>query len=259
MPESLTIPLEDGSEITSVYHAPPDVRVAMSSTILVIMMHDFPNSSKVGVEGMFEMLETAVTAQGHHSFRFDYVSCGDRAGKPDEFTLASAQRDLAAALAWADQEGQFTKIALVSEGFSAIPAVMCRNPKIVAQVFLYPIFDPALLLRTRFKVEPDIPMPVEEAAGYTVVENTKVGMALVQELKALDLQPHLKQVAVPSMVQHGAKDEFVPMANLDVAREHLGSPRLDITVYEPSGHGLTAPKEREMVAFHIQQFLGKYV
>lgn len=260
MKQKMYIPIQDGHDITALYGSPDDAKAALSQKKLAIMLHDFPASDKNGIDGMFERTEKVLNKRGFHTIRFDFMGCGDREGMHDELTLQTCRRDLNAVVQWAEKLGRFDRILLVAEGFGALPALMFNRNPILAYILLYPALNPQLLLSQRFKVEKGDANPIENAAGYMVIENTKVSQKLVRELQDLKIEQYYHLAEAPCLIQHGANDTVITIDHLDMARQHLKVKRIDLTVYEPGNHGLNStPKERDMAIFHIDQFLQKFV
>ena len=259
MAEKITIPRhDDGPDITALYQSPLDLRTAVASDVLVVMLHDFPASCKNGTDNIFVELEQTLIREGFHTIRFDLTGCGDRSGRTEELTYAGAVEDLKYVLGWAAEQKQFKRLVFVGEGRGAPVMMGVPSSLLKAYVFLYPAFNPPGIVRDRFHIEDGMASPIERSAGYAVVENTKVGIPLIEELQKLDLRATLKKTTLPMIIHHGAQDRYIGIDHLNVVRENARSKRLDITVYEPGEHGLKEPKERQMILFHICQFLGKY-
>src|SRR5262245_25332917 len=101
---------------------------------------------------------------------------------------------------------------------------------------------------------PDVADPVARAASPSY---RAVPLAGVVELLRLQrtVRPELGRIRQPALLLHGRHDHSVPLANLALLRQRLGSHAVETHVLERSWHVITIDYDREEVARLAGDFL----
>lgn len=224
---------------------------------LVIMMHGFPGGHKSGNDDLFGAMEFRLEELGYPSVRFDFRGCGESDCTTGEFCLESAIEDVNTVMDWAKHEEKYKSVVLMGESCGATVAVMGYRPKYVAGLVL---LWPAIILRetgfrelfTREKLLAAAAMdaPFVEFQGY------RLGSHFLHEIYNTDLISSLERIKAPILIQHGTKDEDVPLEQAYFARDHAGG-LVDIGVFEGGDHGLHNPKMRKHLHVNIEHFLSR--
>ncbi|HBR68520.1 MAG TPA: hypothetical protein DEA55_03995 [Rhodospirillaceae bacterium] len=219
---------------------------------LAIMAHDFPGH-KAGNNDIFADIELLLVEKGFHTLRFDFRGCGESDGARESFTMSGAMEDFQQVMHWGRDQG-FRNYILIGEGLGASLAALNCDIDVKALVLLWPALDTKLYADNVFG-EPD-----QEARqkGYIEKNGCRASMGFLEELKKANLIKGLQDVRAPTLILHGAEDEILPIEQLDLARKHMRSDRIEITTFHDGGHGLRKLNHRKMVFYHITQFAEKY-
>lgn len=220
---------------------------------LVILVHNFPGHRDAH-KGFLEVIENTFADKGCFTFRFDFRGCGKSEGKEEHFSLNRAGDDFDLVLNWADKQG-FKKFIYVGEGLGARICLSKTSPAVRMLALFWPVLDTADYAQRNLGLGDGAGTPKD---GYFTIGGHRIGEKLVFELLSGGDQLPIDHLDIPVLVHQGTADDIVPIRNLDILKEHLKSPRLDITTYQDGGHGLPAAQHRKMATFHISQFLQKY-
>lgn len=245
-----------GHETLEGIHAHASATQSGTLPPLAILLHDIPFGTMRDHEDLFGRIENLLTETGLCTLRFDFRGCGgseEPAG--GLLTLGTASADLGAALAWGKKQGH-TRFLIVAEGLAAALCAARLDESVFAGVFLWPIFDPRRLAVERFGADPDMSAP--EPGTRAAALGKPVSAQLIYEMVRTDLGPFLKKVTIPLLLQQGDSDAQTLPDQLDIARKTLRAKRLDITTYAGADHGLTDPRHRKYMLYHIQQFVQKF-
>lgn len=230
--------------------------VAAAAPPLAIMIHDLPFGTMRDHEDLFGRIENLLTDMGICSVRFDFRGCGGSDPPPGGLlSLGSASADLAAVMAWGQAIGH-TRFILIAEGLSASLCLPRIDESVTAAILLWPVLDPRQMAVAHFGADPDMSAP--GPAETLMAGGRPVGLRLIYEMVRTDLRPYMKKIVVPLLIQQGDQDADAPPGQLDIARKGLRTKRLDITTYAGAGRGLTDPRHRKYMLYHIQQFLEKF-
>lgn len=222
---------------------------------LIIMLHGFPGH-KSAQNDVFGDLEFQIGRDGFHTLRFDFRGCGESEGKSEDFTMASATEDIHAIIEWARSFG-YERFFFIGEGLGAALALMNAGPAVQGAVLLWPALDPRLTsLREALSAAGS---KEAKAQGYVVWRDTKIGLPLLKEIKSFNPTRKLRNLKIPLLIQHGAADEEISPAQMELLRRHARSiRRIEMTTYEGAGHGLHGLQERQTMFYHVRQFLKRY-
>lgn len=247
---------EDGKQfISALYLEPGEVTTPELEKTLVIMVHGFPGSHKQAHKDLFGDLEYLFSSSGLHCLRFDFRCCGSSEGLQEEFTLDGANKDMDAILDWAHKQG-FKQIMYVAEGLGAASVVRKMNDTTRLAFFFWPILDLKTHCESRYAgstQQDSMNVP------HIVVDQNRIGIPLVQEMKDTDLSFFLGEIKVPILMQYGEADDKVGAEQAEYFKNNAKAPRIDITGYQDGDHGLTSNRHRQMIFYHIGQFLSKYM
>ena len=252
MKKNIRIERPDGEIVHAIHGASPKNRDR--NMPLVILVHGFPkNQSKTS--NFLGLLADMVEDQGCDTLQFDFVHCAGDLPQTENFTLASAQSDMRAVFAWAEKQG-YENLAFIAEGFGAPVTFMSLPEQTRFCVLCWPVFDLPYVRTGQFKA--DNHTAHIETYGYLKHKGIGVGHDFLEELDSVDLIPYLEDARAPILVLHGEKDRVIPIAHLDIAREYLGVPRLEITTFDDGEYGLDQANHRRTCLHHIATFMKRY-
>lgn len=254
MSKSTLINAGNGQQISAIYKSGYNDEGESFDRSLVVMCHDFPGH-KSGNNDLFADLEFQLSKQGHHTLRFDFRGCGESDGKQEDFTLGSACDDLRAVRKWAQRQG-YQSFAYIGEGLGATVAMMNTADDVRVFLALWPVLDLKHFSKAAFDIEGSEAHTLDK--GYAVIEGHKIGTHLLNEMSKTNLQRALNGVKMPTMIFHGAQDEKIPIEHLDLMREHVRSPRIEITSFQDGREGLQKLNHRKAIFYQTQQFVEKY-
>ncbi len=239
--------------LAAVLSEPEKTLSSIKNDRLVIMVHGFPGDKDAHGD-FFGFLNNIFDAQAIPTLRFDFHGCGQSTGRTQDFSLSSAQHDLQGVFSWAEKEG-YSRIIVVGEGLGAWLTLANMTKNIEMMFLFWPVMNPAAFGQSNF------PMPgiekLSDLSGFKVFSERNIGLRLIKELSETKI-PVVPELNIPVMVQHGVQDDIVPVDQLDILKEKIIAPRLDLTSYQDGEHGLTDPRHRQMIAYHMGQFLERY-
>ena len=187
--------------------------------------------------------------------RFDFLGCGQSEGNPESLTLERGVEQLRSVLRWA-KEHHYTRFIFIGEGLGAAFSLLARAEETVCSILLWPIIDLPMIAKNMFgsdSIEAEW-----EKAGYILFDQSRVGIPLLQQMLKTRMELILSDFQKPMLVMHGAQDEISPIEQLDMLREAADKRRIEITNFHDGTHGLPQDKHREMMHYHINQFIEKY-
>lgn len=244
MAEEILIDTPSGEKISALAGKPVDPAAQQpGERTLVIMVHGFPGE-KNSHNDIFGGLERVLTESGFHTLRFDFRGCGASDGRSEHFTLDTACDDLHVILKWAKKQG-YKRLAYVAEGLGVSAALLNLPANLAFMILLWPVLDPKMLFEQSLADDKDAAMQ-------------GISLALIDSLQKADTSGGLLKLNVPLLILHGAQDKQVPIAQLDLLRQHFRGPRAEITTFEDGEHGLLATAHRQMVFHHTRLFAGRY-
>ncbi len=223
---------------------------------LIVMLHGFPGGTKDGTKDVFVQLEARMTKAGYPSVRFDFRGCGESECQPVDFCLEYAAEDIDAVVNWAKGEGHKTFV-LLGEDVGGAAALMAYDATYVeALVLLWPT---VVMKETAFRS-----MYTHEAraaadaldAPYVQYGSYRLGWPFFNEAYKTDLLPYIERIKTPTLIQHGSKDEIVPVEQAFMVRDAMRVPG-EIAVFEGGDHGITKPNMRDAMFTNIEYFLTK--
>lgn len=252
MTRKITITGPAGQEIAAsmLRHNNPDV--PETGRTLILMSHSFPGHKSARGD-FFGDMELALSAKGLDTLRFDYRGCGESDGREENFTIASACDDYQSVLDWARREG-YSQFVVLAEGLGATISILNIGLDVKALAMLWPVLEP----KTYFKNYLSKAVPDPEGKAFSTLDSHRLGKDFLKEIENLDIVHALKDVYCPALIMHGAEDEILPTAQLELARGFIPARRIEITIFHDGAHGLPLPSHRKAMQYHIQQFVQKY-
>ena len=97
-----------------------------------------------------------------------------------------------------------------------------------------------------------------ETKAILNMKGNRIGIQLLKDLKKTNLIYALNEVFMPTLIMHGAQDKTIPVEQLDIAREHMRSKRIEITTFHDGKEGLQQLNHRKALFHHVMEFIEKY-
>lgn len=227
-----------------------DISIAKADKTLVIMIHDFPGD-RSGHDNLFMYLESLLLKNNYHVMRFDFRGCGKSQGQNHQFTLVRAGQDVKRVTQWAEKKG-YKKFIFICEGLGTSTSIFNYTPNVKAMVMFWPVFD----LKAYGQAIQDV-ATYDEDYKHWIWKNYKIGAPFMQEMAIKKIQSEIRDLRMPIQIFQGAKDKIVSSANVQWAKKHILSKRLECTVFQDEGHGLTSEKARKSIYKATLEFLQK--
>ncbi|MFN3699948.1 MAG: alpha/beta hydrolase [Alphaproteobacteria bacterium] len=254
--EKIQIDAGGDQSITAHYAVPTELYTSRLDETLIIMLQSFP-STPLQHDKLYLTIEFLMVDKGYHTLRFDYRGCGESDGKPQDFSIGSACEDFQTIMHWAKSKG-YKRFFFVGEGLGATIALMNMDINVKGLILLWPALDLNLFRKAALNI--DTCTEDETQKGYITLDDGQIiGVSLIHDLKKIDIAYALKQVFVPTIILHGARDKKIPIEQLDLARQYLLAKRVEITTFHDGEHGLTKENHRQSMLFQIQQFINRYI
>lgn len=254
MSNSISININDKQAITAIHKKPSEKSLEELRRKLVVMIHGFPGH-KSGHSDLYADLEFILVDKGFHTFRFDFIGCGQSDGEQEDFTLTKARECLNAIKLWAKQNG-YKELVFISEGIGSTIAILNMEVNVKCQVMLWPGLDPQCLAKNLFHA--DAISEEDKKQGFVVQDHNRIGLKFIKELHQTNLKPHFRDINTPVLIMHGSADDRFPVDHLNIARQQIVSKRIEITTFHDADHGLPELDHRKSMFFHIVQFLEKF-
>lgn len=247
----------NGKKIRGSFQEPFNLSGDLINPVLMIFFHGFPENLSESYTHTFPKLQNICASLGIFSLCFNYTGCGASDGKAENFTLTNAKEDLDAVKKWCVDKN-FKRFMICAEGLGSIIALQSFYKDIMAGMFLSPVFQTEDYAIRNLSAETYKDKLAQED-GYADTDHGKISLGLIKELLEIDVEPLMNRVEYPCLIQHGAKDEFIPIEFLDMASAYFRNRRIEITTYQDGTYGL--PKENHMknLMYHFEQFIQKYI
>lgn len=257
MRQSILIERIDGQVIDAFYAEADDPRPPEEAP-LVIFVHGFPPCSK-NSSGVFDAAIEELLLARINSLRFEFTGSGKSSESDHHINFEEITKDFDTVFAWAKKHG-YQSLAFVTEGLGAMFTFMNLPNNTRYCVCLWPVLDAKFALINHFDIK-DHKAELETDGKYTLNDaEIVVSGQLVDDLMNADFNTVMKQdVRAPVFIIHGNNDDVVPVSQVDIAREHLFSPRLDITIIEEGEQGLTRENHKTACTQHIRSVAKNYI
>lgn len=201
--------------------------------------------------GFFTRLATGLAEGGVASLRFDLPGHGESEGRQEELSLAGVLNAIRGAHTYLRQQTSAGSTSLVAASFSGGLAAYyaARRPADVQRLVL---FNPLLDYKQRFVDQKDFWQDdylKDEAAlelskqGFLPHSPTfKLSRALLNEVFWLDARRSLADIQAPTLIVHGTKDTFIPVASSRDADRRLTAPHRLLEL-EGAQHGFAVHED----------------
>ncbi len=253
--QKIQIDAGHNQSITALLYVPEDRSTTRVDQTLVLMCHSFPGHKSYHND-IFGDVEFLLGGRGYHTLRFDLRGCGESDGKEEHFTIGGANEDFQAVLYWAKTKG-YKHFIFVGEGLGATLSVMNMDLDVRALILCWPVMDLDLYRKAALQISHVSEDELKQ--GFVSKNDRRIGVNFLKELKKIDIEYALKEVFVPTLILHGARDKNILIEQLDIARRFIPAKRIEITSFHDGEHGLTQSNHRKSMMFQIQQFVEKYV
>lgn len=251
MPKPIEIPTNNGRKIHASYHLCDNGELEDREK-LIIMVHGFPGNSQ-SHKNIFGDIETALAKSGHNTLRFDFRGCGQSDGQQQDFDLSTVTDDIEDILIWAEMNRHYNYV-FIGEGLgAAFTAINAPRKHTKAYILLWPVLDP--ISQTQKILSLNQLTSKIERQGYIEFGTQKIGLNFLRQLGKLNIPKYLKSMKVPTLICHGSSDKAVPIEQMDIARTHIESRRLEITTFHAGKTGLEDDGQRQSLFFLINDFI----
>jgi pimeloyl-ACP methyl ester carboxylesterase len=195
-------------------------------------------------------IAAALAERGHMALRFDFSGRGESPGTLLGLTFARQVIECRAAVAELRRTG-VSKIALVGSSMGGAVAALTATR------------EPLVALATMATVGRTDLLP-ERAVGkdglekwkrdqFIEVEGEKVGYALVEDARRINLPAEAKKIKCPWLILHGELDEVIPVEDSQILYEAAQGAVLEIVA--GADHGFSGEEHREFITNRIVDFL----
>lgn len=254
MSKTVQILAGDNQYIQAEHVRPVEDSLESKDRLLIIMVHGFPGN-KTAHDNVFGDLIHLISDKEYHSLRFDFRGCGESDGREEDFSLKGAADDLKNICGWAKDQG-YERFIFIGEGLGAALSLLEIPKQALCYVFLWPMLELPRIAKFAFKAD-DIPDEWQKE-GYGTIDDHRIGLSFIEELKETDILPILRGFEKPLMIMHGVKDQVSPVQQLEIVRAHVKARRVEITTFHDGTHGLPQVNHRKTMFYHIMQFIEKY-
>lgn len=201
--------IRDGITLRGFIHRPDVCNIKIP---MVILLHGF-RGNKLAKHQMFVEMAQALVEKGVAVARFDFMGSGDSDG---EFVQASLQTecqdaeailDFVKTLDFVDPQ----RIGLLGSSLGGIIATMTaarRSREIQALCLNAPAFSIPYEAAIKRQI---CGMDIETAdrLGYIDIGGDKMGLAMVQEIRKLDMESYISAYSGKTLIIHGTADQHV--------------------------------------------------
>lgn len=256
--EDLTIPVGKYDFVWATHDRGPAAKgqsLAGKDATLIIMIHSFPGDSR-SYGNVFNEISIQAVKDGFHTLRFDLRGCGHSDKGARFFSLNTAHEDCLTVLRWAGKLG-YKKLIFVAEGLGALITLTALTdavrPQVARMVFLWPILNPA---ESWFGLlTPLVTAAETEGRNHLLMNDTKVSLSLLRELRDYRLEPLAGRVTMPLFVPYGTSDTMARSGQLDFLIQNTKTDYLELVGFTGGEHGLKKPEERQQLLTQIRAFL----
>jgi len=214
-----------GEKIEGILYLP-----AEKTDSLIVLVHGFTGTID-GPGGLFVRLAEELSSRNFAALRFNFRYTTEDFSQFHKMTIKGEVSDLK--LIINEMSKRFSKIGLVGESMGGLICVLAYNEKInclpVGLVLWYPaVFQRETDLGKRF-LSKEAEKELKET-GFIKGKKSdgrkyKVGKKFVEELKTLNVVPHLEKIQSPTLIIHGENDAVVPFNHSERLLNLLNCPK----------------------------------
>lgn len=235
MTQEVIVNTPDGFSLNGLLERPDS-----SANSCVILCHGLSVDKEE--KGAFTRLAAILSAEGFHTFRFDFRGCGKSSGMSTDYTITDAVTDLNSVIAYIKTSG-YTAFIILAASFSGgcVSYYAGQNPKELHGVVLW-----NALIDYEEKINPtternrqawgEVALESIKKQGYVERPNGfRLGKKLMDNIYSLKPWQELLKYKGPLVFIHGTADNFVPHSySLKYAKE---LPQAKVVLIEGAEHG----------------------
>jgi pimeloyl-ACP methyl ester carboxylesterase len=268
MNKKIVFKTKDGLTLTGIWDLPTG-----GTNKAVVLAHGITVDKDEG--GVFVKLAEALVQKGFAVFRFDFRGHGESGGKSIELTVSGEILDLEAAMSEVKASGNrkefqeyigkgFDEIGLLGASFGGGSSTLYTS-KHQKEIKCLCLWNPVLNYEHTF-LNPTVPLIREKKEhmakdfiekGWTAMGSRKfvVGKILFEDMAKYEPFKTLKDIHIPALIVHGAKDTKVPYEDSVEYVKFL--PEGKLVSLEDSEHGFHQPWETEKAIKATVEFFQK--
>ncbi|MFH0711470.1 MAG: alpha/beta hydrolase [Candidatus Aenigmatarchaeota archaeon] len=188
---------------------------------LVIIVHGF-TANEIGPGNAHIKLAESLVQKNIAALRFNFRYTTPDLKEFEKTTISGEVKDLETIINKMSE--MFSKIGLVGESMGAVISLMSYDNRIKTIVLWYP---PLFMEETGFKRAFTDEAKIElETNGYLLQKKRngqeyKIGKAVIEEIKKIDVAKYAKKVTSPTLILHGEIDTEVPLSHAEKLLELL--------------------------------------
>jgi pimeloyl-ACP methyl ester carboxylesterase len=210
-----------GEKIESILHSPE-----IKTDSLIILVHGFTGTMD-GPGNLFIKLAEELVLKNFSVLRFNFRYTSEDFSQFDKMTIGGEVSDLK--LIIDEMSKRFFRIGLVGESMGGAISILAYNEKIKCLVLWYPaIFLKETDLGKRF-LSKGAEKELKET-GFIKGKKSdgreyKIGKEFIEELKNINLIPHIQKIQSPTLLIHGENDVVVPFSHSERLLNFLKCPK----------------------------------
>lgn len=255
MQRDIHIERPDRALIKAQYHQPTEYYHDTSAP-LVIFVPDYPQTTTPSSKALQNEVQELLPSLGLSYLTFSHAPVSSNAdtnkdsGAEPAFSFDSARQDMAAITAWA-KKNNHSHLSYYAEGLGAASTLFSLQPEAKFCIFQAPILDLSYFREHQTPIE-----NTGTANNAPKYKNTTLHETFIKELHTVNLAPYLRQAHTPTLILFGEQDRHCPQAHIDLARQSLMVPWLDIIALQDATHELD-DNYKQAGMHHIESFVRK--
>lgn len=254
MAEEIFIGEPGKGAVSALFSMPDECLLEKFEETLIIMAHGFPGRRN-GHNDLFGDLEGLMVESGFRTLRFNFRGCGEKDPPDSLFSFETARKDFQNIHHWARENG-YKRLGYIAEGLGASFCLMNMTDSVKFLIFAWPALN--LKLHAREYFQSDTIKDALVTRDFSDYRGVKISRHFLDYMENCDITSILEASRVPALIMHGEQDQTIPISHLELVRQHMNGPRIEITTFEDGNHGLTKLSHRKMMFYHISQFVEKY-
>jgi len=218
----------------------------------VVLVHGFGVTKEES--GMFDDLAKSLSKKGILVYRFDFSGCGESEGDYSETSLSKLKSDLSKILDFIQSQSKVdkSKIGILSQSFGTATTITLA-PKVKCLIMMGSVSHPRETLAKLFGngYNPN-GVSIRIKSGGRII---KIKSQFWKDFENHNLLESVKKIHCPILFIHGAKDDKVPISDMEAYFQNARKPKEKIII-EGADHGLK-PYREKMYKIVVNWFLKK--
>lgn len=210
-----------GQKIEGILHLPEN-----KTNSLVILVHGF-TGSRDGPGKIFEKMAKRLTPENFAVLRFNFRFTTDDWNEFHKMTMRGEASDLK--LIINEMSKRYNNIGLVGESLGGSLSILSYNEKVKCLVLWYTNLYPRetrlgkkiLSEESKIEIEKTSFLKLKTSKG----QEFKIGKDFIEEIKATDIIPYVKNILSPTLLIHGDADSIVPFNHSEKILNLLRGPK----------------------------------